>query len=286
MKRIELFILAYNNSKLVDSLLSDIQKSGILDLSIEVIVVDNGSQDNTADIVGLHIFAKYLRLNENRYFSGGANFFLELARAEHVFFMNSDVIPNKNTISSIIALAESDPRLGIIGCKSRLLSGQLQDIVKLVPSRMHMHALHGCIGGLPYLKNWILKRYSKEGILSATNCYVEVVQDSFIYIRGLLIQNGLRYDEGMRLYYTEDFICERVKTLGYEIGFCSNAEVIHISGATADQKKPEIRKIYHDDAVVFSRNKYGVFSASLLKIDIAIMLVLSAVKRRINTFSV
>lgn len=279
MKRIELFILAYNNSNLIKELLRHIEKSSILDLPIDINIVDNGSTDNTRDVAESFGFVTYHRIPINAYFTGGANYCFSRSSAEHVFFMNSDVIPNKEAFFEIIKMAESNDRLGIIGCKSRLMNGELQDVIKLFPSRQEVHALHGCISGIRSLKKLFLKKYSKNHSEGIEDSIAEVVQDSFIYIRGELISQGLRYDTKMRLYYTEDYICEEVRKMNYMVAFCNDAEVLHYSGGTADQRKKSIRDIYDDDAIEFVRQKYGIASSFILKSDIYLRSILSRLKK-------
>ena len=280
MKGIQLFVLAYNNVNLIEELLGHIKESSILNLPIDIHIVDNGSSDNTAEIVKSFDFIKYHRIPKNLYFSGGANHCLSLSKADHIFFMNSDVIPNERAFREIISMAESDVRLGIIGCKSRLMTGDFQDIVKRFPSCLEIHALHGCISKVSILRKLVLSKYSRPHTASATDNIVDVVQDSFIYIRGDLVSLGLRYDSRMRLYYTEDYICEETRKMGFLVGFCGRAEVMHYSGATADQRKKSIRNIYDDDAIEFVKQKYGLMSSWILRADILLRELLSKLKIR------
>jgi GT2 family glycosyltransferase len=279
VKKIELYVLAFNNSKIIKDLLDKIKDSTIIDLPIVINIIDNGSTDDTEKIVQSFDFVKYYKLSSNIYFTGGANYCLSLSSAEHVFFMNSDVIPNKNAFVEIIKMAEKNEQLGIIGCKSRLMNGELQDVIKMYPSRIEIHALHGCISGVNFLKKFFLNKYSKTNSDNINDSIVEVVQDSFIYIRGKLISQGLRYDTNVRLYYTEDNICEEVRKMNYLVGFCNSAEVLHYSGATADQKKKSIRDIYDADAVEFVRRKNGYISSFILNCDIMIRSLLSKIKK-------
>ncbi len=280
MKRLELFVLAFNNAELIGELLTHISKSTILDLPIDIYIVDNGSTDNTEEVVGAFDFATYCEIPVNCYFTGGANYCFSLSKADHVFFMNSDVIPNYNAFIEVIGMAELDDRLGIIGCKSRLMNGNLQDVVKRFPSRIEIHALHGLISGIPIIKNLCLSKYSNTEAEANSGYIVDVVQDSFIYIRGGLISEGLRYDSRMRLYYTEDYICDKVRKFNYHVGFCNSAEVLHYSGVTADQKKKSIRDIYDRDSIEFVREYYGFLSALVLRFDIKLRSILSNFKDR------
>ena len=67
--------------------------------------------------------------------------------------------------------------------------------------------------------------------------------------------------------------------MNYMVSFCNDAEVLHYSGGTADQRKKSIRDIYDDDAIEFVRQKYGIASSFILKSDIYLRSILSRLKK-------
>jgi hypothetical protein len=85
-----------------------------------LLVIDNGSEDGSVE----HLRTirddrvELLAFPENRGFTGGCNegFKRALATGAHyVWLLNNDVVvEDKNTLSSLIALAESDPRIGMV----------------------------------------------------------------------------------------------------------------------------------------------------------------------------
>jgi hypothetical protein len=88
--------------------------------NLRVLVIDNGSTDGSIE----HLRTicddrvELLELPENRGYTGGCNegFRHALAAgAQYVWLLNSDaVVEDKDTLSSLVALAESDPKIGLV----------------------------------------------------------------------------------------------------------------------------------------------------------------------------
>lgn len=96
--------------------------------NLHVLVIDNGSTDGSAP----HLRAihddrvELVELRENRGYTGGCNEGFKRALAageEYVWLLNNDaVVENKDTLSSLVALAESDPKIGLVSPMSTELS--------------------------------------------------------------------------------------------------------------------------------------------------------------------
>jgi GT2 family glycosyltransferase len=88
--------------------------------NLRVLVIDNGSTDGS--VAHLRTIrddrVELLELPENRGYTGGCNEGFKRALvtgAHYVWLFNSDaVIEDKNTLSSLVALAESDPKIGLV----------------------------------------------------------------------------------------------------------------------------------------------------------------------------
>jgi len=91
--------------------------------NFRVLVVDNGSSDGSiAHLRTIHDDrVELLAFPENRGYTGGCNegFRRALADgAEYVWLLNSDaIVEDKGTLSSLVALAESDPKIGLVSPK-------------------------------------------------------------------------------------------------------------------------------------------------------------------------
>jgi GT2 family glycosyltransferase len=84
-----------------------------------LLLVDNGSTDGSLEKFShLPDHSELIALKDNRGYTGGCN--AAIARgmesgADYIWLLNNDAIVEKNTLSRLVALAESDSRIGLVG---------------------------------------------------------------------------------------------------------------------------------------------------------------------------
>ncbi|MCB0668270.1 MAG: glycosyltransferase family 2 protein [Saprospiraceae bacterium] len=103
--------------KSIDSLLSQTYKN------IEIIIVDNGSTDNTPEVLNEFRSPKFrdiiriFRLEENRRFAGGANYGLDQIRGEWFTILDDDDLAYPDALETMLkVLDEVDPTITAINC--------------------------------------------------------------------------------------------------------------------------------------------------------------------------
>jgi GT2 family glycosyltransferase len=77
--------------------------------SYEVIVVDNGSEDGSADLLGRRSDVHLLAMGTNLGFSAGANHGAAEARGEYLLFLNPDVIAPPGSIAALAGVLDRHP---------------------------------------------------------------------------------------------------------------------------------------------------------------------------------
>lgn len=123
-----IIILAHNQleytKKCIDSILTHTQKP------FELIIVDNGSTDGTADYLESELARlipedrlRVIKNNENLGFAKGNNQGIAASQADYVILMNNDVVVTPGWLSKMVTCAEKNPRIGIVGPKSNYVSG-------------------------------------------------------------------------------------------------------------------------------------------------------------------
>ena len=265
-KRVNLCVLFYNNKNIASTCLAHLEKEVIPNVDVDVIALDNGSTDGTYDIIKQFKGIRALRIEENRFFSGGANYLLDQCESEHVFFMSSDIYPERNVIPEIIKFVEERNDIGILGCRSILPDGSTEKTAKRFLNPWLLHLKYGA--GSVFFKlfdkrfsKWYL--YQEDGFPFDDYKEVDIVQDSFIYINGELVDKGLRYDENMRLYFTEDDICMRTRKLGHRVVFFKDVQVFHDAHSTVDFSDKAVWRMYLRDCVDFTKEYHGTHGSFL-----------------------
>lgn len=89
----------------------------------EVIVVDNGSEGNDAQVLK-EKFGDYIQLiqNDKNYgfgegFNTGIRYVLANSQPKYILIVNNDVVVDSNFLDELVRVAEGDERIGIVGPK-------------------------------------------------------------------------------------------------------------------------------------------------------------------------
>src|SRR6266487_3009683 len=93
----------------------------------EVIVVDDCSTDETAELVPRMSGVVYLRNETNSGFIVSCNRGAEQARGKHLFFLNNDTIVKPDWLTALLDTFAEEPRAGIVGSKLVYPDGRLQE---------------------------------------------------------------------------------------------------------------------------------------------------------------
>ena len=92
--------------------------------NLEVIVVDNASQNQEADIISKRYpQVNVIKSEKNLGFAGGNNLGIKAAQGKYLFFINNDTIFKEFNVQSLIDRLESSPNIAIVCPKIRFAWG-------------------------------------------------------------------------------------------------------------------------------------------------------------------
>ena len=251
MKKVSVIIPTYNRCKNLKELVDSISACDYKDL--EVVVVDNGSTDNTRGIMteliqrekpGLHI--KYLRLNCNLNASGGRYLGSKYATGDFLLFIDDDNIVLSDMITKLVLFSQQHDDAGLIAPCS-LLGDNCEYVQNLgvwidtVTSR--------CIFRKPSpIKISEIDNNLKYETLSALN--------SFMVTREAYQRSG-GWDPNIGIMFDEPDLAMRIKIAGYKAFFVPDARCIHL-GAKFIGEQDELRALGMGTpirAYYFARNR-------------------------------
>ena len=120
MKEISIITINYNGLTDTCALIETIPFND----NLEVIVVDNASLNQEADIISKRFpQVKVIKSEKNLGFAGGNNLGIRAAQGKYLFFINNDTIFKKFNVQSLIDRLESSPDIAIVCPKIRFAWG-------------------------------------------------------------------------------------------------------------------------------------------------------------------
>ncbi len=216
--RVSIVIPVFNGAALTEKCLYGIAENTADEPTYEVIVVDNGSTDWT--IYLLHAMEGDLRVlsnDRNLGFARACNQGAADARGEYVLFLNNDTVPHPDWLSSMVAVADSDPSIGIVGARLLYPDGTVQhagmELVQGIPD----HVLRGAAADDPRVTG-------QRDLDMVTGACLMIRRDLFAQIGGFDAQfvNG-----------AEDVdLCLRARQAGCRVVYCGAAVVDHHEAQT------------------------------------------------------
>ena len=140
MKKLGFVILTWNSEKVIGNCLESIAK--LKDYEVKVVVVDNGSTDETLIIIENHkqLFCdekhlELLSLNCNMGTTKSRNMGIKkMHDRDYICILDSDTVINQDAIDHMIDVLEIDARNGIVGPKMETSEGVLQNSGRHIPT--------------------------------------------------------------------------------------------------------------------------------------------------------
>jgi len=227
----------------------------------EVIVVDNGSQDESGSEVKKAFPLVHLIQNEkNMGFAKAVNQGLQRASGRYILLLNPDTQMKGGAIGRLVSFMDSHLDTGVAGAQLLNSDGSKQNSIANFPS-LATELLN------KNLLRWLSpERFpGKERIYSEPMNVDSVIGACMMVRREAMEQVGL-LDEDYFLFLEETDWCYRMKREGWKIYHVPQAEVYHFQGKSAEKEKKRAR-------VEYFRSRYHFFKKNKGKLQWFILLV-------------
>jgi O-antigen biosynthesis protein len=130
---VTVIVITYNQPELVYGCMSSIAEAlGSSALSVEVVILDNGSTAETLTVLDRLRGATVIRSETNLHFLLGVNRAAREARGRHLLLLNSDAQLLPGTVEAAVRTLESAKDIGAVGARIVLPDGTLQEAGSII----------------------------------------------------------------------------------------------------------------------------------------------------------
>ena len=221
-------IVAYNSAHWLEPCLESVYASAG-GARLEVVVVDNGSSDGSAELVELRFPKAWVIRAANRGFAAGNNLGVMATQAPFVLFLNADTEVVGGTLGGLLDVMRARPDVGVAGCRQLTPDGVIYPTIRRFPSpaRLFFESLGS--EQLPFRASWLGEReldaaaYDREVACDWTSGSFMLVRREALLAAGLM-------DERFFIYCEEPDLCLRVKQAGFDVRHLPQLTIVHHAG--------------------------------------------------------
>ncbi len=239
---VSIIIVGYNCKKhLIDCLRTVKEDIGGSGLKVEVIVVDNSSNEEINDLIGQGDYGwlEFVR-TENRGFGAANNVGLKMAKGKYFFLLNPDTAVEKGVIKYLFDYLEKNNWVGVAGPKLVFGDGSLQisafDNYPGVISAVLENTL------LDRVFYWLFPQTIYPGKLFSKKMHdrkreVAHLMGAAMFMRREVYDQIGGFDENFFMYREETDWQYRMKQAGWKIVYNPEVTVTHFEGCSTGEAR-------------------------------------------------
>lgn len=215
--RVSIIIINWNGKHFLQDCLASITDNTRYP-NYDIIVVDNGSTDGSVCFMHSNYpSVSVIENTTNQGFARANNQAIRASDSEYLFMLNNDTEVMEGWLNESVALAQSNPKIGIVGSKLFYMDMKPQ----YIGGRQFSH--HGV------KSKRIVKWQGKHDRIKAVD---KIYGAAFLAKREVFNNVGL-FDENFYFYGEEGDLCYRARSVGYKVLYNPHSRVKHWAMGTA-----------------------------------------------------
>lgn len=270
MVDVTVVVINWNTRDLLHQTLATLQLA-IAGMDVETIVVDNGSDDGSAEMVRRDWpNVDLIALPRNVGFAAGNNVGIKRSRGRKILLLNSDVIVLASTVRGLSDCLDRRPEVGCVGARHLNADGTLQRSMDRFPTLLGDLLSYSELYRLPPVEAYLRRRYpwwSEHDVERE----IGWVNGACLMVRREVIDSVGLFDESFFIYGEEIDWCYRMWAGGWQVAFTPDAEVIHLGGQAMDAASARRIVLLYLGQVKFYDKHYSSVRLAGLRSGIAAM---------------
>lgn len=226
--QLSVIILNYNVRYFLEQCVLSVQNA-LETIDGEIIVIDNNSPDDSCVMMQQRFRnVKLIQNSENVGFPKGNNIGVAQAKGEYICILNPDTVVAEDTFTKVLAFAQQQSDLGIVGCK--LIDGTgnfLPESKRGVPTPWVAFTK---ITGLHKFFSGTFGKYYAQHLNENQTGKVDILVGAFMFLkRDLYLEVG-GFDEDCFMYSDDIDLSYRILQKGKSNFYFHETTVIHYKG--------------------------------------------------------
>lgn len=253
MKDLSIVIVSFNTEKLTVEAVRSVIKN-TKDISTEIIVIDNASQDGSVKAIrGLAASTDVILIanKENLGFGRGNNQGMKIAKGRYILLLNTDTLVEGNVLGEIVSWMDENPEVGIASCALKFKDGKAQATGGYFPNLPRVFTWMTFLDDIPVF-SILFKSFHPMHPLSPFGSNIKFyekdhsmdwVTGAFFMIRKKVVHDVGYFDKDYFMYMEEVDYCFRAKQLGWQVMYLPKWSIVHFGGGSADKEFSLINEI-------------------------------------------
>lgn len=256
---LSIIVVACSVRELIEECFTAVQQSQDT-LKKEIIYVDNGSTDDTVEMVK-NQFPDVIIIESpiNLGFIRANNLAYPKATGKYVLMLNSDAFVGKTSLQETIDFMEKNSDCGVVGCRLVNREGVMQPSARFFPTPWNLFLTK--LNLINHQISWL------KGVDDLQRDHHQIfecdwVPGCYLLVRKQIVDDlGFFLREDFFMYFDDSDLCLRVKRKGWKVFYYPN-EVVHLGGANSakltevTEKGRQVEKYNLESEFIYFRKNY------------------------------
>jgi GT2 family glycosyltransferase len=264
---ISIVIVSWNSQDVLRNCLNSILAE-TTESNFEVIVVDNASKDQTAQmIMNEYSQIKLIQNQSNLGFAKAVNKGIQASSGKYIALLNPDTIILDDGLELMKTYLDNNPSIGVLGSNLVNEDNSTQASIRRFPKVWDQFLIMTKLRYLFKNSKAIAQYLAKDLDYSMAQQVDQVMGACFMIRRTLLAEIGL-LDETFFIWFEEVDFCKRVyKDSNFTVNYYPNAHIVHILGDSFDKVHSiQKQKWFNKSLTYYMKKHHGFFAGMLFSI--------------------
>lgn len=258
-------VLSWNTRDLLRACLQSLSADDV-GRTREIIVVDNASDDGSADLVASEFpDVRLIRNDANLLYSEGNNVGARVAEGEYLCLLNSDTEVDPGTLEALCRFLDENPDYGMVGPMLRNPDGSLQKACRRLPGLAEPIWEWSWLRRTPWARRAADRGDMKDfdhlesaDVEQPLGACVVMKRTEYLELPGL--------DPDLSLFFNDVDLCKRLLQRGRRIRYLADVSILHHRGASTKKRVNEFGSwLWHQNRIAYYRKHHGWLGQAMMR---------------------